>query len=242
MPKNTLTSLKSDFGSLIKKALTPQELLVVQLALDEAMEQGVGLHSANSIAISTERYAGASGLEVGKESYLNLFDAVNALYENSISYEVKDGCVAKTRLISSMSTGGIDDIGIHLSPFVVDAVMANKGNYKFFNTKVIAHKKGMKGEYSKQIYDVILEWAGIKKTSFIDIYLFQEELGINHVDYLNLKQFENQILKKSLSEINKLSHLSITYESTVRPNGNPAVAFDITLKPITDSEAIKTLN
>lgn len=126
MPKNTLTSLKSDFGSLIKKALTPQELLVVQLALDEAMEQGVGLHSANSIAISTERYAGASGLEVGKESYLKLFDAVNALYENSISYEVKDGCVAKTRLISSMSTGGIDDIGIHLSPFVVDAVMANK--------------------------------------------------------------------------------------------------------------------
>ena len=72
MLENTLTTAKVDFSSLIKKAMTPQEALIVQLALNEAMEKGLGLYSATSIEITLERYSEACGLEPNAETYLKL--------------------------------------------------------------------------------------------------------------------------------------------------------------------------
>ena len=230
MAKNALTTMSTGFGALIKKAMTPKEALIMQLALDEAMEKGLGLESGESIEITLERYSKVTGLEVNESSYAKLKEAGDLLYENSITYKTKEGCKGITRLISSITYCNMRSISIDLCDFVIDEVLVNKEVYKIFYRKIIIQKAAMEKEFSKQLYDILLSWVSMGRTWFIGVDTIQESLGVDATEYLSVEEFEKEIIKPALAEINNISHLSITYEFGRTPNGNDAIAFDIKCK------------
>lgn len=230
MSENALTTMSTGFGALIKKAMTPKEALIVQLALDVAMEKGLGLEPGNSIEITLERYSKALGLEVNESSYAKLKEAGELLYENSITYKSKEGCKGITRLISRIGCHNMHSISIAFCDFVIDEVLANKEVYRIFYRKIILQKAAMEKEFSKQLYDILLSWVSMGRTWFIGVDTIQESLGVHTIDYLGVKRFEKEIIKPGLTEINNISHLSITYEFGRTPNGNDAIAFDIKRK------------
>lgn len=88
----------------------------------------------------------------------------------------------------------------------------------------------MEKEFSKQLYDILLSWVSMGRTWFIGVDTIQESLGVDATEYLSVEEFEKEIIKPALAEINNISHLSITYEFGRTPNGNDAIAFDIKCK------------
>lgn len=227
MLENTLTTAKVDFSSLIKKAMTPKEALIVQLALNEAMEKGLGLYSATSIEITLDHYSEACGLEPNAETYLKLKEDVELLFENSIKYKDKKGRQGRTRIISSVRYSGTKSISIDLCSIVVNEALANKEIYKIFNAQIILQKNNMKKKFSKPIYDILLGWGDIERTWFIGIDNIQKNLDIHPIDCLGVEQFKKQILEPALAEINEFSHLFVTYQLGQDSNGEDAVAFEI---------------
>lgn len=214
-------------GTLIKKALTEKEMMIIILSLENAAKKGMGLRSSNSEFVAASRYAEVVGLQDVKKAYQEMAEDIELLFENSIQYKEGNADI-KERIISGISSIKDEEvIHITLCDVLIKCVKKNESYSQVFNWRVEEQKRKMKSPYSKALYEVLLNWVFMGGSDYIDIYAVKKALGIDAIDYQSIGLFEQEVLNVAVSEINEHTDYHVAYQSRITGDYDIGVAFDI---------------
>lgn len=210
--------------------LSLMEARLIQLAIIEARETGLGLSADKPLTISVKRYAEAFGVQA-KNAYANIKEAEESLFNRRFSFFDDDGYLVKSRWVSQAKY--LDDKGeieIVFTPAVVKGISRIDGAVDFFTKYLLSNTVKFKSVYSVRLYELMCQWknADPKKMPMFEIEKLRGQLGVEVGKYKVLADFKKRVLDTSMQEINEHSDLKISYEQV--KSGRKIVGFKFKIK------------
>ena len=194
--------------------LSLSEIRLMQLAIIDARETGIGIDTVTPLPIHASRYAEAFGV-TRQTAYEVLIEAETSLFKRYFTFlDERDGKPVKSHWVSQAKY--LDDeaiIEIMLTPAVVneitriDAIEAKTLFTRFALEQVAL----MKSVYSVRLYELLNQWRQAKKVSF-DLDVFRGQLGVENAEYKAMSDFKRRVLDLAVEEINEKSDLKVSYE------------------------------
>lgn len=210
--------------------LSLAEIRLIQLAIVEARESGLGLDKDSPLKIHGNRYA-----EVFSVSRMTAYDALKdaeaRLFDRRFTIVDDDGALIKSRWVQDVKYLPRENaIELCLSRIVVRETTRLDGLKQFFTSYTLEQTANLKSTYSVRLYELLAQWVTAKKTPVFEIEKFRQQLGIGVNEYSRMHQFKERILEKALTEINEKTDLKVKYEQIKSGRNISGFSFKVTKK------------
>lgn len=215
------------------------EARLIQLAILDARETGLGLSPDKPLTIHASRYAKACG--INKSNAYEIIKATeDSLFNRRFSFVDDDGKTVKSRWLQQIKyCDGEGKIELVFTIAVVKGISRIDGAIDFFTQYLLSNTIKFKSVYSVRLYELMCQWknADPKKIPIFDIKKLREQLGIDTKTYKMMADFKKRVLDMAVAEINEHSDLKISY--TQVKNGRNIVGFKF---KISIKEKTKTID
>ena len=203
--------------------LSLTEVRIMQLAIVDARETGLGLTSDSPLTISSSRYAEAFGV-TRQTAYEAILKAEKTLFDRRFSFLDDDDKMVKSRWVQRVKY--LDDeasIEVILTYDVVKEVTRIDGYEQFFTQYLLEQTAHMNSAYSVRLYELLVQWKKAKKTPVLDIEVFREQLGVEPTEYNRIYDLKKNVVDLAVKEVNQKTDLRVSY--TQKKKGRKIVGF-----------------
>lgn len=196
-------------------SLSTVEFRILQIIFAEISEyeDSKGFWEGREFTVTAKQYS--TVFNVGLvTAYEALKEASDRLFNRYFTYErvwqkpdyievVKSRWVQKIGY--SQQSG---QISLQLTEDVKDLVGKLKANFTQYKVKQIADLSSI---YALRLYEMLIQWASIKKTPVIDLKTLRERLGVLDHEYSRIFDFKKNVLDIGITQINKNSDIKAKY-------------------------------
>ncbi|WP_201542877.1 replication initiation protein RepM [Psychrobacter faecalis] len=192
--------------------LSLTEVRIMQLAIVDARETGLGLTSDSPLTISSSRYAEAFGV-TRQAAYDAILKAEKTLFDRRFSFLDDDDKMVKSRWVQRVKY--LDDeasIEVILTYDVVKEVTRIDGYEQFFTQYLLEQTASMNSAYSVRLYELLVQWKKAKKTPVFDIEVFREQLGVEPTEYNRIYDLKKNVVDLAVNEVNQKTDLKVSYK------------------------------
>ncbi len=212
------------------QVLSLAEIRLIQLAIVEARESGLGLDKDRPLKIHGNQYA-----EIFTVSRMTAYDALkdaeSRLFDRRFTIIDDDGELIKSRWVQDVKYLQKENaIEICLSRIVVRETTRLDGLKQFFTSYTLEQTAKLKSAYSVRLYEMLAQWVTAKKTPVFEIEKFRQQLGIGVNEYSRMHQFKERVLESAIDEINEKTDLETKYEQVKTGRKITGFSFKITKK------------
>ncbi|WP_298911041.1 replication initiation protein RepM [uncultured Psychrobacter sp.] len=211
MSKQLVTKDNSLIGASYSLGVVEQRLIF--LAIIEAREQKTLIEAGGLLRIYAQSYAKQFNVEK-HTSYEAMKRAVEGLYEAGFAYSKMDersGKIGhyKSRWVDKI--GYIDDLGcveLVFASDVIPLITRLEARYTEYELKQVV---GLQSEYAIRLYELIIQWRSVGKTSQISLVELREKLGLVD-EYQRIEAFKRRVLDLAITQINEHTDITVEYE------------------------------
>ena len=211
MPKQLVTKDNSLIGASYSLGVVEQRLIF--LAIIEAREQKTLIEAGGLLRIYAQSYAKQFNVEK-HTSYEAMKRAVEGLYEAGFAYskiDERSGKIGhyKSRWVDKI--GYIDDLGcveLVFASDVIPLITRLESRYTEYELKQVV---GLQSEYAIRVYELIIQWRSVGKTSQISLVELREKLGLVD-EYQRIEAFKRRVLDLAITQINEHTDITVEYE------------------------------
>ena len=194
------------------QVLSLAEIRLIQLAIVQARESGLGLDKDTPLRLHGDQYANIFNVS-RMTAYDALKDAESRLFDRRFTIVDDDGELVKSRWVQDVKyLPSENSIEISLSRVVVRETTRLDGLKQFFTSYTLEQTSLLKSTYSVRMYEILSQWLSAKKTPVFHIEKFRQQLGIGVNEYSRMHQFKERVLENAINEINKKTDLTVKYE------------------------------
>ena len=225
--KQLVTKDNSLIGASYSLGVVEQRLIF--LAIIEAREQKTLIEAGGLLRIYAQSYAKQFNVEK-HTSYEAMKRAVEGLYEAGFAYskiDERSGKIGnyKSRWVDKI--GYIDDLGcveLVFASDVIPLITRLEARYTEYELKQVV---GLQSEYAIRLYELIIQWRSVGKTSQISLVELREKLGLVD-EYQRIEAFKRRVLDLAITQINE--HTDITSEYEQHKQGRVITGFTFKFK------------
>ncbi|WP_313206262.1 replication initiation protein RepM [Psychrobacter faecalis] len=225
--KQLVTKDNSLIGASYSLGVVEQRLIF--LAIIEAREQKTLIEAGGLLRIYAQSYAKQFNVEK-HTSYEAMKRAVEGLYEAGFAYskiDERSGKIGnyKSRWVDKI--GYIDDLGcveLVFASDVIPLITRLEARYTEYELKQVV---GLQSEYAIRLYELIIQWRSVGKTSQISLVELREKLGLVD-EYQRIEAFKRRVLDLAITQINE--HTDITSEYEQHKQGRVIIGFTFKFK------------
>ena len=211
MSKHLVTKDNSLIGASYSLGVVEQRLIF--LAIIEAREQKTLIEAGGLLRIYAQSYAKQFNVEK-HTSYEAMKRAVEGLYEAGFAYskiDERSGKIGhyKSRWIDKI--GYIDDLGcveLVFASDVIPLITRLEARYTEYELKQVV---GLQSEYAIRLYELIIQWRSVGRTSQISLMELREKLGLVD-EYQRIEAFKRRVLDLAITQINEHTDITVEYE------------------------------
>ena len=211
MFKQLVTKDNSLIGASYSLGVVEQRLIF--LAIIEAREQKTLIEAGGLLRIYAQSYAKQFNVEK-HTSYEAMKRAVEGLYEAGFAYskiDERSGKIGhyKSRWVDKI--GYIDDLGcveLVFASDVIPLITRLEARYTEYELKQVV---GLQSEYAIRLYELIIQWRSIGRTSQISLVELREKLGLVD-EYQRIEAFKRRVLDLAITQINEHTDITVEYE------------------------------
>ena len=211
MSKQLVTKDNSLIGASYSLGVVEQRLIF--LAIIEAREQKTLIEAGGLLRIYAQSYAKQFNVEK-HTSYEAMKRAVEGLYEAGFAYskiDERSGKIGhyKSRWVDKI--GYIDDLGcveLVFASDVIPLITRLEARYTEYELKQVV---GLQSEYAIRLYELIIQWRSIGRTSQISLVELREKLGLVD-EYQRIEAFKRRVLDLAITQINEHTDITAEYE------------------------------
>ncbi len=211
MSKQLVTKDNSLIGASYSLGVVEQRLIF--LAIIEAREQKTLIEAGGLLRIYAQSYAKQFNVEK-HTSYEAMKRAVEGLYEAGFAYskiDERSGKIGhyKSRWVDKI--GYIDDLGcveLVFASDVIPLITRLEARYTEYELKQVV---GLQSEYAIRLYELIIQWRSVGKTSQISLVELREKLGLVD-EYQRIEAFKRRVLDLAITQINEHTDITVEYE------------------------------
>ena len=209
--KQLVTKDNSLIGASYSLGVVEQRLIF--LAIIEAREQKTLIEAGGLLRIYAQSYAKQFNVEK-HTSYEAMKRAVDGLYEAGFAYskiDERSGKIGnyKSRWVDKI--GYIDDLGcveLVFASDVIPLITRLEARYTEYELKQVV---GLQSEYAIRLYELIIQWRSVGKTSQISLVELREKLGLVD-EYQRIEAFKRRVLDLAITQINEHTDITSKYE------------------------------
>ncbi|MGP4971923.1 replication initiation protein RepM [Psychrobacter aquimaris] len=237
MSKQLVTKDNSLIGASYSLGVVEQRLIF--LAIIEAREQKTLIEAGGLLRIYAQSYAKQFNVEK-HTSYEAMKRAVEGLYEAGFAYSKIDERSGKLGRYKSRwvdKIGYIDDLGcveLVFASDVIPLITRLEARYTEYELKQVV---GLQSEYAIRLYELIIQWRTVGKTSQISLVDLREKLGLVD-EYQRIEAFKRRVLDLAITQINE--HTDIIAEYEQHKQGRVIMGFTFKFKTKKNKEKIAT--
>ena len=165
------------------------------------------------------------GIDHGNgKNYINLRKAIKNLRDKSMwvigeNSETLLGWISNAKI--EKNTGKIEiRFDEEIKPFLLEL----KTKYTQFD---LIYTLGMKSKYSVRLYEILKSYQNINEPIRFGLDRFKESVGVEYTRWQDIKR---RAIEPAVKEINKLSDLTVTYETETKGRSIIAVSFSVRIK------------
>lgn len=211
MSKQLITKDNSLIGASYSLGVVEQRLIF--LAIIEAREQKTLIEAGGLLRIYAQSYAKQFNVEK-HTSYEAMKRAVEGLYEAGFAYskiDERSGKIGhyKSRWVDKI--GYIDDLGcveLVFASDVIPLITRLEARYTEYELKQVV---GLQSEYAIRLYELIIQWRSVGRTSQISLVELREKLGLVD-EYQRIEAFKRRVLELAITQINEHTDITVEYE------------------------------
>lgn len=211
MSKQLVTKDNSLIGASYSLGVVEQRLIF--LAIIEAREQKTLIEAGGLLRIYAQSYAKQFNVEK-HTSYEAMKRAVEGLYEAGFAYskiDERSGKIGhyKSRWVDKI--GYIDDLGcveLVFASDVIPLITRLEARYTEYELKQVV---GLQSEYAIRVYELIIQWRSVGRTSQISLVELREKLGLVD-EYQRIEAFKRRVLDLAITQINEHTDITAEYE------------------------------
>ena len=211
MSKQLVTKDNSLIGASYSLGVVEQRLIF--LAIIEAREQKTLIEAGGLLRIYAQSYAKQFNVEK-HTSYEAMKRAVEGLYEAGFAYskiDERSGKIGhyKSRWVDKL--GYIDDLGcveLVFASDVIPLITRLEARYTEYELKQVV---GLQSEYAIRLYELIIQWRSVGRTSQISLVELREKLGLVD-EYQRIEAFKRRVLDLAITQINEHTDITVEYE------------------------------
>lgn len=212
------------------QVLSLAEIRLIQLAIVEARESGLGLDKDTPLRLHGDQYANIFNVS-RMTAYDALRDAESRLFDRRFTIVDDDGELIKSRWVQDVKyLPRENSIEISLSRVVVRETTRLDGLKQFFTSYTLEQTSLLKSTYSIRMYEILSQWITAKKTPVFEIEKFRQQLGIGVNEYSRMHQFKERVLENAIDEINKKTDLTVKYEQVKSGRNITGFSFKVSKK------------
>ncbi len=188
------------------------EVRIMQLAIVDARNKGLGISSDEPLTIQANRYAEVFNTTI-ENAYQVMKQASDQLFKREFSF-LQDKKKIKSRWISQTAVYEDGKIEIIFAPAVVKEIMRLDGKEKeqAFTKYFIENTNNFNSRYSIRMYELLIQWKTAKKIPIFIIETLREQLGLKENQYKKMSNFKDRVLNTAIDEINEKSDIEVSYE------------------------------
>ncbi len=208
----------------------PEQRLIF-LAIIEARAQKKLIDAKGVLQIHASSYQEQFNVEK-HTSYDALKSATSGLFEAYFEYtdiHEQTGKQAHHIIRWVQKISYIDDAGMVEMQFtdaVIPLITRLSEQYTEYELKQVSE---LQSEYSIRLYELMMQWKGVGKTSKIAIDDLRKKLGIEPEQYQRMNNFKARVLDHAIQQIN--SHTDIQADYQQHKTGKSITAISFSFKP-----------
>ena len=204
------------------------EARLLQLAIIDARETGLGLSSESPLELNAKRYAEAFNVS-DDAAYLALIDAEDSLFKRQFTITNEDGSSTKSRWIQDVTyKRGQGRILITLTRVVINEVIRIDGLEKYFTHYRLEQTARLSSVYAVRLYELVIKWQSVGKTPCFKIDEFRKQMGLGVDEYSTMGNFKARVLDIAVEQINKCTDIKLKYDQ--EKAGRKIVGFKFSFK------------
>lgn len=195
--------------------LSTVEFRILQMVFAEISEyeDSKGFWESREFIVTAKQYSDIFNVDLST-GYEALKDASERLFNRYFTYEriwqKPDFIeVVKSRWVQKVGySKQLGHISLQLTEDVKDLVGKLKANFTQYKVKQISELNSI---YALRLYEMIIQWATVKKTPIFDLVTIRERLGILGNEYSRIFDFKKNVLDIGMNQINKNTDISVKY-------------------------------
>lgn len=204
------------------------EARLLQLAIIDARETGLGLSSESPLELNAKRYAEAFNVS-DDAAYLALIEAEDSLFKRQFTITNEDGSSTKSRWIQDVTyKRGQGRILVTLTRVVINEVIRIDGVEKYFTQYRLEQTAKLSSVYAVRLYELVIKWQSVGKTPCFEINQFRKQMGLGVDEYSTMGNFKARVLDIAVDQINKYTDIRLRYDQ--EKAGRKIVGFKFSFK------------
>jgi plasmid replication initiation protein len=194
--------------------LTLNEQRIILYSICRAREEQKGLFPNLPVTITAETFAKQFPSIDKSNVYDQLKDAMDALYDRSVTYHDTDEVtgllrVNKTRWLSQASyIDGSGHVQVIFTPAVIQHITRLEAEFTSYQLEKVGN---MTSAYAIRIYEMLVQYRGVGVRE-LNLAWLRNTLQISDNEYKLTKNFMVRVLDAAVEQINKHSDLKVSYE------------------------------
>ena len=221
------------------QSLSLVEVRLLQIAIAEARETGLGLSAEKPLELNALKYAKEFNVSP-QAAYAALIEAEDTLFKRQFTISNDDGTTTKSRWVQDVNyQKGGGRILLTLSRVVVDNITRLDGFEQYFTSYHIKNTSRFKSVYTVRLYELLITWRSMGKTPVFKLGDFRNQIGLGVNEYKAMSDFKKRILDVGVEQINKHADIIVDYEQ--HKNGRIIIgfSFSIKIKKTKEGEVVK---
>jgi plasmid replication initiation protein len=194
--------------------LTLNEQRIILYAICRCREEQKGLFPNHPLTITAEAFS-KQFPSVGKKNvYGQLKDALETLYERSISYTDIDEATQhsrlnKTRWIAKASyIDGAGHLQVIFTPDIIEQITRLEQEFTTYQLEKVAH---MTSAHAIRIYEMLAQYLTVGSRE-LNLAWLRDALQISDDEYKLTGDFKKWVIDVAVTQINKHSDLIVSYK------------------------------
>lgn len=236
MSKNLIVKDNALINASYNLELIEQRLIL--LAIAQSRRTGVSVDKKMKISVAD--YIDIYSIE-GRSVYENIKKACKTLFERQFTYHEKEVVgvrVATSRWVSEIAYNDeTSTVDLIFAPSVAPLITLLERQFTSYDLEQVA---GLNSKYAVRLYEIVVAWRSQGNTPQMAVQELRERLGVLDDEYQLMADFKKRVLDKSVTEINKATDITLSYEQHKHGRKIVGFTFTFTTKAIAKPKQIKT--
>ncbi|POZ09076.1 replication initiation protein [Acinetobacter baumannii] len=205
------------------------EQRLILLAIIEARQNGKGINTNDHLIVHASTYIEHFNVEK-HSAYMSLKEACKNLFARQFSYEEINPNGSSTqytsRWVSKIGyTKKEGTVHIIFAPDVVPLITRLEKHFTSYELEQVAQ---LQSKYATRLYEILIAWRSTGKVPEISLSEFRAKLGVSDSEYKIISNFKLRVLDVAVSQINKYTDITVTYEQ--HKKGRTIIGFSFRFK------------
>ena len=189
------------------------EQRLILLAIVEARASGKGINANDPLSVHAESYINQFNV-ARQTAYQALKDACNDLFARQFTYQeinekgnvenIRSRWVSEIRYVDSEAT-----VKLIFAPAIIPLITRLEKRFTQYEMQQISE---LSTGYAIRLYELLITWRATGKTPIIHLEDFRKKMGVLDNEYERMYDFKKYVLEPSISQVNKYTDITATYE------------------------------